>query len=164
MQCFYFLLNSFTLIDSCAKRKKKTAKISWKKNKKIIPRVNSRRNKSQSFKEDVGGHAALQGSLIRCLSVPQALFNQCTVRGRSGIRTHLYTQVQPTTQVQKWNERHQTKTENVQSDKVPTPQRGAEFKLCTPKLKIKKVKEKYFQKHDITFCFFYILHPARQRH
>lgn len=82
---------------------------------------------------------------MRCLSVPQALSNQCS-DGGGGNRPHRY---------EKWNERRQTKKINLQSHSLPTLQRRAEFKLRTPKLKIKKVKEKYFQKSTTLILFLY---------
>ena len=62
--------------------------------------------------------------------------------------------------------RNKNTKKSLQSDDLPSLQPGAEFKLRTPKLRIqkkkKRVKEKYFQKHNIKFFFcFYILHPAR---
>lgn len=64
-------------------------------------------------------------------------------RGR-GLRTHLYSQV--TTQGMKWNEgqkeKEQKTQKSLQSDDLPSLQRGAEFKLRTPKLRIQKKKKK----------------------
>ncbi|CAJ1072965.1 Hypothetical predicted protein [Xyrichtys novacula] len=76
-----------------------------------------------------------------------------------GLRTHLFAQVQKKKKKKIGMKDNKQKHTNVQSDNLPTPQSGAEFKLRTPKLKTKKFNKIFPKKHNITF-FFNILHPA----